>query len=356
MSVALTLKDICCQHAGSSHNVVDQLSLQLKAGQIGCLLGASGCGKTTTLRAIAGFHTIQSGLITLGDTCLADSVTNLAPEKRAVGMVFQDYALFPHLTVAQNIAFGLSNRKKAITGSIAEKVSELTAMVKLDGLEERRPHELSGGQQQRIALARALAPSPKLLLLDEPLSNLDTELRRSLALELRDILKQRNISALMVTHDQQEAFAFADCIGVLHDGRIEQWDTPYNIYHTPASRYVARFIGQGVLIPGFARSSNTVECELGLLKAHTSPGWHENTSLEVLLRPDDIVYDPHSPYLAFVEHKLFAGTATLYNLRLDTGIKVTATLPSHDDFEIGAKMPIRVDAQHLIAFSPDNSD
>lgn len=351
MSAALSLSDIYCRYS-PNQNTVDGLSLTLETGEIGCLLGASGCGKTTTLRAIAGFHTISSGQISLGEHLLANGKQHTAPEKRQIGMVFQDYALFPHLNVAGNITFGLGKKTAEERTAV---VTDLLALVKLQGLEKRFPHELSGGQQQRVALARALAPSPKLLLLDEPLSNLDTELRRSLALELRDILKQRKMSALMVTHDQQEAFTFADKIGVVHAGKIEQWDTPYNIYHKPASRYIARFVGQGVLIPGFARSNDTLECELGLLKTSSPQDWAENSSLDVLLRPDDIIHDPQSPYIAIVTHKLFAGTSTLYNLRLDTGMQVTATLPSHDDFELGESMPIRVAAQHLIAFSAGES-
>lgn len=353
MAATLDILGLRCQYLasgqrGHSHApVVNQLSLTLHAGEIGCLLGASGCGKTTVLRAIAGFHNPIQGSITLDGKPLVAPGINLAPEKREVGMVFQDYALFPHLTVIDNVAFGIQSLKPEKREQIC---AELLQLVKLDGLEERFIHELSGGQQQRVALARALAPSPKLLLLDEPLSNLDTELRRALAIELRDILKARNISALMVTHDQQEAFAFADKLGVVHQGAIEQWDTPHNIYHQPKTRYVARFIGQGVLLPGIARSHDSIECELGLLKNHESHSWSEGTSLDVLIRPDDIIEDPHSAIRGTIVGKLFAGTSTIYTLKLATGAHVASALPSHDNFEIGSEIGLRFAADHLIAF------
>ncbi|WP_082378770.1 ABC transporter ATP-binding protein [Marinagarivorans algicola] len=357
MGATLTLNNVTCHYptrtltshtdSTAAHAVVNALSLSLVDGEIGSLLGASGCGKTTVLRSIAGFHAISEGDITLGTHMLSSAHVHLAPEKRSVGMVFQDYALFPHLTVAQNILFGLKGHAHSTP---ADTCLELLRLVKLTGLEHRYPNELSGGQQQRVALARALAPSPKLLLLDEPLSNLDTELRRGLALELRDILKTRKTSALMVTHDQQEAFAFADKLGIVNQGRIEQWDTPYNIYHKPATRYVAKFVGQGVLLPGFARSGDSIECELGLLKNHQPHHWAENTALDVLLRPDDIIEDGHSPYRAIISHKLFAGTSTIYSLKLPTGAELSTALPSHDDFEVGREIGIRVAADHLIAF------
>jgi len=359
MAATLDIVGLRCQYPNSggrthSHGpVVNGFSLTLNAGEIGCLLGASGCGKTTVLRSIAGFHSPTEGSITLDGRPLVAPGIHLAPEKREVGMVFQDYALFPHLSVIDNIAFGIQALPRDKRAQIC---AELLQLVKLDGLEERYIHELSGGQQQRVALARALAPSPKLLLLDEPLSNLDTELRRALALELRDILKARNISALMVTHDQQEAFAFADKLGVVHQGNIEQWDTPYNIYHKPETRYVARFIGQGVLLPGIARSRDSIECELGLLKNHEPHSWTESTSLDVLIRPDDIVEDPHSAIRGTIVSKLFAGTSTVYTLKLATGARVASALPSHDNFEIGSEIGIRVAADHLIAFASEVQD
>jgi len=209
-------------HAYGHHAVVKDLSFVLNPGEIGCLLGASGCGKTTVLRLIAGFETPTHGTISLRDAVVGALRRCVPPERRQIGMVFQDYALFPHLTVAGNIGFGI--REKS---ALADRhIEELLALVGLSGQAHKYPHELSGGQQQRVALARALAPRPHLLLLDEPFSNLDVELRERLSLEVRDILKESGTAAILVTHDQHEAFAVADVVGIMHAGRIEQWDTP----------------------------------------------------------------------------------------------------------------------------------
>jgi len=226
-------------------DVVRDLSLTLATGQIGCLLGASGCGKTTILRAIAGFEPLHHGEIRLGDSVISTPMYQRAPEKRAVGMMFQDYALFPHLSVGENIGFGLRRLSRAAR---SERVSALLALVGLAGSQGRYPHELSGGQQQRVALARALAPEPDMLLLDEPFSNLDIDTRERLAFELRDILKQTGHTAMLVTHNQAEAFAIADRIGVMHEGKIVQWDTPYNLHHHPANAFVAQFISREHLL------------------------------------------------------------------------------------------------------------
>lgn len=225
--------------------VVNELSLVLEKGHIGCLLGASGCGKTTVLRAIAGFEPVRSGRIVLGDNVLSEPGYLMAPEKRNVGMMFQDYALFPHLNVEQNISFGLRRwdrqRKSART-------HELLELVGLQGSGQRYPHELSGGQQQRVALARALAPEPGLLLLDEPFSNLDVDTRERLAFEVREILKETGHTALLVTHNQAEAFAIADRIGVMKDGGIAQWGSPWCLHHEPNSPFVADFIKREALM------------------------------------------------------------------------------------------------------------
>ena len=222
-------------------DVVRDLSLTLATGQIGCLLGASGCGKSTILRAIAGFEPVRSGEIRLDGATISSPLHQTAPEKRAVGMMFQDYALFPHLNVSENVGFGLRKMSRAARQS---RVGHLLDLVGLSETQARFPHELSGGQQQRVALARALAPEPDMLLLDEPFSNLDVDTRERLAFEVRDILKQTGHTAMLVTHNQAEAFAIADRIGVMEDGRIVQWDTPYNLHHHPANAFVAQFIGR----------------------------------------------------------------------------------------------------------------
>ena len=242
------------EKSGSWNEVVQGLTMQLRHGRIGCLLGPSGCGKSTVLRAICGFEPIQAGEITLDKQVVSSPETTLAPEKRRVGVVFQDYALFPHLTNAQNVAFGLRDlpKKEAL-----QKAEEWLERVGLKNVGSRYPHELSGGQQQRVALARAMAPEPELLLFDEPFSNLDVDLRERLAGEIRDILKANGTTALLVTHDQFEAFAIADDIGVMVDGRLVQWDSAYNLYHRPASRFVANFVGYGVFVPGVTDRKST---------------------------------------------------------------------------------------------------
>lgn len=233
--------------------VVNDLSLSLERGHIGCLLGSSGCGKTTILRAIAGFEPLRQGSIRLGERVLSTPSQAIEPQDRHVGMMFQDYALFPHLDVEGNVGFGLRRWTKS---KRQERVNELLELVGLSDARHRYPHELSGGQQQRVALARALAPEPELLLLDEPFSNLDVDTRERLAFEVRDILKKTGHTALLVTHNQAEAFAIADRIGIMHQGAIVQWDTPYALHNEPASPFVADFVKREVLMAQRAQAQN----------------------------------------------------------------------------------------------------
>ena len=336
------------------HTVVDGVDFRLEAGRIACLLGPSGCGKTTLLRCIAGFEQIAGGEIRLHGQVVSQRGLCVAPEQRRIGMVFQDYALFPHLTVDQNVAFGLGS--KPADGAHL-RVRQLLATVGLHGQGEKYPHELSGGQQQRVALARALAPRPELILLDEPFSNLDVGLRERLSSEVREILKREGSTAIMVTHDQHEAFAMADEIGVMYGGRIQQWDVPYNLYHRPANRFVADFIGQGVLLAGTVGDNNSVRMELGTLISDTPVECNETCSacdhgcrVDILLRPDDIVHDDASPVQAEVLHKAFRGADILYTLRLQSGSEVLSLVPSHHNHALGEKIGIRLDADHVIAF------
>ena len=338
------------------HEVVRGLSLELRRGAIGCLLGPSGCGKTTVLRCIAGFETLAAGEIRIDGTVVSGPGVQLPPEKRRIGMVFQDYALFPHLTVAKNVAFGLRgfDRKEQ-----AKRIAQSIELVGLQGHEDKYPHQLSGGQQQRVALARALAPGPQLLLLDEPFSNLDVDLRERLGQEVRDIIKRAGITAILVTHDQNEAFAIADEIGIMHEGEIRQWDTAYNLYHRPASRFVADFIGQGVLLPGSVVSSNQVRVEIGMLNGDVPSNCGmgcdacgKGCEVTVLLRPDDVIHDDTSSLRAEVLSRAFRGADILYTLRLDSGRKVLALVPSHHNHSIGERIGIRLAADHVVTFPP----
>jgi iron(III) transport system ATP-binding protein len=335
------------RHAYGEQEVVRELSFSLSRGSIGCLLGPSGCGKTTVLRCIAGFEPVKQGSIRISGRTVSGPQGMVAPEKRRIGMVFQDFALFPHLTVARNIAFGLH---AAPAHERASRVQDLAGLVGLAGALEKYPHEISGGQQQRVALARALAPRPELLLLDEPFSNLDVELRERLSVEVRDIIKASGATAILVTHDQQEAFAMADEIGVLHEGRIQQWDSAYNLYHRPANRFVADFVGQGVFLPARTLNAREIEIELGVLKGTAA---HEGRELEVLIRPDDVVHDDAAPTQAEVVHKAFRGAEILYTLRLQSGRKVLALVPSHHNHALGERIGIRLDVDHVVAFAPE---
>jgi iron(III) transport system ATP-binding protein len=306
------------------------------------------------LRLIAGFESPSAGSIRLNGELVADAQRQTPPEQRRIGMVFQDYALFPHLTIADNIGFGLRHQKSA---PAARRAAEMLELVGLAQQGSRFPHELSGGQQQRVALARALAPAPHLLLLDEPFSNLDVELRERLSIEVRDILKRSGTSAILVTHDQHEAFAVADVVGVMREGRIEQWAPPYELYHRPATRNVADFIGQGVFIPGEVVGVGAVEVELGVLHsdlplecAQTCMSCQRDCHLDVLLRPDDVVHDDASPVLAAVVAKSFRGADFLYTLRLQSGREVLSLVPSHHNHAVGEMIGIRLDVDHVVGF------
>jgi iron(III) transport system ATP-binding protein len=342
----LQLNNISYSHG--RHLVVDRLSLQLQAGEIGCLLGPSGCGKTTVLRCIAGFEHVTTGEIVLAGRMIGSARDHLPAEQRKIGMVFQDYALFPHLTVADNIAFGLHDTSADARRS---RVTELLETVGLAGQDRKYPHELSGGQQQRVALARALAPRPRLLLLDEPFSNLDVDLRERLALEVRNILRAEGTTAILVTHDQHEAFAIADQIGVMHEGRIQQWDTPYNLYHRPGNRFVADFVGQGVFLPGTIVGPNRIQIELGTLPGSNNTG-DVGSMVRVLLRPDDVTHDDASEQKAEVISKAFRGAEFMYTLRLPSGAQVLSLVPSHHNHAIGELIGIRLDVDHVVAFPP----
>jgi iron(III) transport system ATP-binding protein len=325
-----------------SNLVVDNITFSLDRGEIGCLLGPSGCGKTTLLRSIAGFENIETGSIVL-DGEVISGPRFVPAERRRIGMVFQDYALFPHLTVARNVAFGLSGLNSA---QIARTVGSLLETVDLADAGAKYPHELSGGQQQRVALARALAPEPRMLLMDEPFSNLDVSLRESLSMEVRSILKQRGTTALLVTHNQQEAYAMADRIGVISCGTMHQWDTPHAVYHRPASAEVAGFVGEGSLIDGKV-SGHSLTCVLG---EFASKNLADASAVKVLVRPEDILHDEASPLQAQVVGRAFRGSTILYSLKLGTGEVVLVQIPSHHDHPVGHRIGIRADLKDLVVF------
>ena len=355
----LEVDKVQVHYPGRSHAAVDGVSFGLQAGQMGVLIGPSGCGKTSLLRAVAGLETIQQGQIRMAGQVISSPHLHRPPEQRRIGMVFQDYALFPHLNVAQNISFGIQHWP---TRQRQARVQAMLSLVGLQAQAHRYAHQLSGGQQQRVALARALAPEPHLLLLDEPFSNLDIELRERLAHELRDILKQAHITALFVTHDQMEAFAVGDLIGVMHQGQLLQWDEAYQLYHRPQHRFVAEFIGHGVFAPAQAQSQGAqrvLHTPLGPLHDALDTPFESSSSpdgtCEVLLRADDIVHDDDAPVKAEILRKAFRGSEFLYTLRLASGQELLAHVPSHHDHQIGEWIGIRLQADHVVVFGVDKA-
>lgn len=343
----LTLELNQISQAYGKQLVVKDLSLTLQCGEIGCLLGASGCGKTTVLRTIAGFEPLLDGVIRIAGQTVSSSEFSLPPAKRKIGMVFQDYALFPHLTIFDNVAFGLRDLEKT---EQLRRANEALTLVGLSNEHNKYPHEISGGQQQRVALARALAPQPQLLLMDEPFSNLDVALRERLSLEVRDILKQYGTTALFVTHNQHEAFAVADRIGVMHNGEILQWDTAHQLYHQPKNPKIAEFVGEGTLINGIVHTTNQVKTGLGLLSGIIDRPQPKNTAVQLLIRPEDVIHDDLSPVKAKVLRRSFRGASILYQLCLEGGEQVQALVPSHCDHQPGEMIGIQPDVRHLVLF------
>lgn len=321
--MATIILDQITKHYGSqSRPAVDRLSLEVGDGELLVLLGPSGCGKTTTLRMIAGFERPESGAIWIGSELVAHGRSWVPPERRGVGIVFQDYALFPHLTVAQNVAFGILRLPRRDRN---ERVDAALAAVDLHDYAARYPHELSGGQQQRVALARALAPRPLLLLLDEPFSNLDPELRVALRYEVRAIVRRAGITTVLVTHDQSEAFALADRVAVMHGGQLHQLADPETLYRRPASRFVAGFVGRAQFIAGSV-CDGRVQTELGTFRTHIDLPC--GTPAEVLLRPDDLHIRSDRQGNALVVGREFGGATVRYGVRLPSGREIDVIQPS----------------------------
>ena len=315
--------------------ILNDISFDLNRGEIASLLGPSGCGKTSLLRIIAGLESRGTGEVFLNNTVVQNLKNFIAPQKRNVGMVFQDFALFPHLTVSENITFGLSHLSHLEQKKILNRMIDL---VKLQDFTKFYPHKLSGGQQQRVALARALAQNPTLLLLDEPFSSLDTELRYKLAEDVRSILKQLDMTAILVTHDQTEAFSFADKIAVMKDGQLEQYSDSYNLYHYPKTPFVAEFIGEGIIVEG-------------KLLQEFLPAKSSQLQGRVLVRPDDILHDDHSDLKALVDKKFFRGSHFLYSLIFDNGLQVYSLVQSHHDHKVGDKIGVKFELDHIVEFN-----
>lgn len=314
------------------------LDLELERGNILALLGPSGCGKTTTLRAIAGFEPPSAGDIEINGESVAGENIFVPPEKRRVGVVFQDYALFPHLTVERNIAFGLTGNKKG------NRVAEVISLARLDGLGDRMPHELSGGQQQRVALARALAPGPSVVLLDEPFSNLDASLRAEVRRDMKQILTDAGATSIFVTHDQAEALSLADEVAVMLDGRIVQTAPPEALYHNPATKEIAAFVGDANFLAGTSDGNGKVRCALGELPARGAA----SGEVEVMVRPESLRLESSEGGGARVLDREFYGHDQLVRLALDSGEEITARLESGHGFDAGDRVSVRIAGKAVV--------
>ena len=346
MNKAIEIRELSLSIEGLS--ILNNISFNLGEMDIACLLGPSGCGKTSLLRCIAGFEKPNKGEVLIKGVITSKSNHHIPVEQRNIGMVFQDYVLFPHLNVTENIIFGL---KTLGTKRVKERLWELIELLDLEKHINKFPHQLSGGQQQRVALARAMAPRPSVLLLDEPFSSLDIELREQLAHELRSILKQDGITTIMVTHNQLEAFAMADVIGVMIGGKLRQWDTAFNLYHMPKTSDVADFVGEGVFILGEVINSEEVKTDIGNIKGFIPHNLEKGAKVRVLIRPDDILHDDDSEITAYVRNKVFRGAEFLYTLEMENGSYVQSLVPSHHDHPINEPIGIKLEIDHLVIFA-----
>ncbi|MBD2568533.1 ABC transporter ATP-binding protein [Anabaena lutea] len=340
----LNLQNVTKQFSQSVSPAVNNVSLTLQQGDILALLGPSGCGKTTLLRLIAGFERLQVGTVEIAGQVVSNNSISIPPEQRDIGVVFQDYALFPHLNISENVAFGLKQFSKE---QKQKRVAEVIELVRLQGLEKRYPYELSGGQQQRVALARALAPKPQIMLLDEPLSNLDIQVRLRLREEIRDILKLAGTSAIFVTHDQEEALAISDIVGVMQQGNLEQLGTPEEIYTHPSSRFVAEFVTQANFIPA-RRQGNLWETEVGNF---TIPADHNCDSGEIMIRQEDLILKPASDASVVITTRRFLGREYQYCLKTLSGKEIHARLMTNQVLAVGTKVELSVTDNSVHIFS-----
>ena len=346
-SPILELRAVSCAYEPSRPAIRD-ISFSAREGEILCLLGPSGCGKTTILRAIAGFESVRSGEIFLSGRLVSSSSHTIPTEDRRIGMVFQEYALFPHLRTADNIAFGLGHLARPERD---QRVQEMLQLAGLEGLERRYPHQLSGGQQQRVALARALVQNPVVLLLDEPFSNLDPDLVGRMRQDLHTLLRRMKITAILVTHDHDEAFAIADRVAVLNHGVLEQLDTPEMIYHLPATPFVADFVGQADFLAGRIQQG-IVRTELG--EFPNTLGGAEGTSVVVMIRPDDVHLVPNRSAEPRIVARQFRGSENLYTVRLGSGQIVHSSESSTTVFQEGTAVEVRITATHTVLFQADH--
>jgi len=347
-SSVLELRYVSCAYE-TGRPAVQGISFAAREGEILCLLGPSGCGKTTILRAIAGFEPVRSGQLFLSGQLVSSPDMMIPTENRRVGMVFQEYALFPHLRVQDNIAFGLQHLARS---ERVARVQEMLRLTGLEGFERRYPHELSGGQQQRVALSRALVQNPVVLLLDEPFSNLDPDMAGRMRQELHDLLRRTKTTTVLVTHDHDEAFAMADRIAVLNHGRLEQFDTPEMMYHMPATPFVADFVGQADFIPGTV-SQGMVHTELG--EFPDTIECKDGTAVVVMIRPDDIHLVPTEGARSRVISRQFHGSENLYTVSLPSGQIVHSSQGSTSVYQAGTTVELRVLATHTVLFRREDS-
>jgi iron(III) transport system ATP-binding protein len=345
-SAILHLEGLTKQFSKTTLPAVEAVTLTLQKGNLLGLLGPSGCGKTTLLRLIAGFERPQAGTIEIAERIVAGGGYWVPPEQRDIGMVFQDYALFPHLTVEKNVAFGLRNLGKYQTNDIKKRTVEAIALVGLEGLENRYPHELSGGQQQRVALARALAPQPALVLLDEPLSNLDVQVRLKLRQEVRDVLKSTGTSGVFVTHDQEEALSISDCLAVMRQGRLEQFGTPEEVYREPTSRFVAEFVTQANFLPA-KRQNHLWETEVGCFDVQSQESFDAG---ELMIRQEDLILKPDDTGSVVIRDRQFLGREHCYRLLTPSGQELQARTASSTALPVGTKVNLSVAEQTLRIF------
>jgi len=326
---------------------VEDVSFDLEKGDILALVGPSGCGKTTLLRLIAGFGVPENGKVYVGGEPVVDERKFVPPEKRDVGIVFQSYALFPHLDVSENIAYGLSSE-----GIQREKrVGEMLTLIGLEDCGSKMPHELSGGEQQRVALARALAPDPEILLLDEPFSNLDADLRTRIRSEVRNILKRTEASVIFVTHDQDEALFMGDSIGVMNEGKLVQVDTPEDIFHYPENPFVAEFIGTADFIDGKINGEETVDTEMGKLLYHGR--FPSGKPVDVMMRPDFMEIEPVKEGVGEIVDRIFRGMHYLYKIRLPSGLTVRTLQHHTEKYELGTNVTFHLDPEHKVICFPE---